>query len=425
MDQTPIIQIENVNVYYDKGKPGETHALTDINLEIYRGEYIAFFGPSGSGKTTLLYVISGMDKPQEGSVLVNGKDITKYSSIELAMFRQIGVGIIFQQFNLIASLTVLDNVALPMAFLGIETNRRREEALRILDRLAMKEFANRYPHELSGGQQQRVGIARALANNAPIIIADEPLGNLDSENAEKVLVFLRELHEKDRRTIIMVTHEAWSLRDVGRVFHLKDGIVTRIEVIDQKNRAKDPRTISTAYEALPLPTPEEMSGVLAGFLMRGYSKEEVSRLKFFVTRRMQNTISAIEFMGALDEPFKDGGVGLWKQKARRIALFVEGVISEKRLFHDIKERLSQYPESPLLEEIQMMRRWIMEGYKGNISGLQQLQLDELIEERIRHIITPEHFKKILNLAPRKFGIGLRLRIAQELSDKLEMILKTG
>src|SRR5437762_9878514 len=151
----PIIKLDHVNFFYDQGKSYNQPALKDINIEIERGEYVAFFGPSGSGKTTLLYLISGVEQSQDGKILINGRDISKFTKQELAIYRQIGVGMIFQQFNLIPTLSVLNNVALPMSFLGISQKKRQAEALKILKRLAIDHLANRYPDELSGGQQQR------------------------------------------------------------------------------------------------------------------------------------------------------------------------------------------------------------------------------------------------------------------------------
>jgi len=220
-----IITIDNLNYFYNHGEPTEVQALSNINIniEIEKGGYVAFFGPSGCGKTTLLYSLSGIDRFHSGTVVIDGQNIAGLSNHELAIFRQTGIGIIFQQFNLIPSLNVLKNVALPMLFVGATSEKAEIEAAKLLERLDMAPYGHRYPSELSGGQQQRVGIARALANDPPIIIADEPLGNLDSENAAGVLEFIKELNEKDGRTVIMVTHEAWSLRDVSTIFHMKDG----------------------------------------------------------------------------------------------------------------------------------------------------------------------------------------------------------
>ena len=221
----PIIEINNVNLWYEKGKPIEVHALNNITLKINKGDYAAFFGPSGCGKTSILYAISGIDKVQDGTVHISNQDISALNDQDLAIFRQTGIGIVFQQFNLIPSLTVLKNVSLPMLFVGVSSKEADERALKLLERLGLTNYAHRYPYELSGGQQQRVGIARALANNPPIIIADEPLGNLDSINAQNVLAFLKELNEKDGRTIIMVTHDPRAAEKAHIIRHLDKGVL--------------------------------------------------------------------------------------------------------------------------------------------------------------------------------------------------------
>src|SRR3989344_7786687 len=254
----PIIKVEHVDMYYDRGKEIEVHALKDINLEIEKGDLVAFFGPSGCGKTTLLHAIAGIDRYQNGKVLINGRDLTGLTNEELAIYRQTGIGIVFQQFNLVPSLNILQNVALPMAFVGVSNTESEKEAMRLLKRLNMDGFANRYPFELSGGQQQRVGIARALANDPPIIVADEPLGNLDSENANKVLEFLKELSAKDGRTIIMVTHEAWSLRDAKRIFFMKDGKILKSETVQKRPETQKSITQHLFQELIATSPSEEI-----------------------------------------------------------------------------------------------------------------------------------------------------------------------
>src|SRR3990167_6467068 len=334
----PIIKLENLNLWYDKGKPSEVWALKNINMEINKGEYVAFFGPSGCGKTTLLYTISGIDQAQEGKIFINGRDISNFSKKELAIYRQVGIGIVFQQFNLIPSLTVLNNVALPMAFLGVSQEKRTEEAMKLLERLSIKEFAERYPYELSGGQQQRVGIARALANNPPIIVADEPLGNLDSVNAEKVLEFLKELNEKDGLTIIMVTHESWSLRDAKKIFYMKDGEIVKMEKSAPKTVAES--VSKHIYKELSpkLPASELAAQTLSSLLLRGYSVDEIRRFQFYLLQRFKDYIDKDTFLRVLDRPYKDGGLGLWKPKAIKITDYVEEIIEHKREIDRSEER---------------------------------------------------------------------------------------
>jgi putative ABC transport system ATP-binding protein len=245
-----IIKLENVKTWYNHGKSNEVYALKNINIEVEAGDYAAFFGPSGCGKTTMLYAISGIDRVSEGKIIIKDRDIAQLTNQELAIFRQAGIGIVFQQFNLVPSLNVLQNVALPMAFVGMSEDKAEIEAAKLLDQMKLTEYALRFPAELSGGQQQRVGIARALANNPPIIIADEPFGNLDSINAKNALAILKELNEKYGKTIIMVTHEAWSLQDVRTVYHMKDGEVTNIEKRTPKIEEASGKTSGESLEKL-------------------------------------------------------------------------------------------------------------------------------------------------------------------------------
>lgn len=421
----PIIKLEGINLYYDKGKPTEVWALKDVALEINKGEYCAFFGPSGCGKTTILYVLSGMESERvsSGQVLINGRDIAKFTKRELAVFRQIGVGIVFQQFNLIPSISVLDNVALPMAFLGISLERRRAEAQKLLERLNIAPYANRLPSELSGGQQQRVGIARALANNPPIIICDEPLGNLDSENANKVLEFMKELNTKDGRTVIMVTHEAWSLRDARKIFYMKDGKILKVE--EPKESGDVAQAVSKLMYKQLNPNMGEnqiMAKSLADLLLRGYSASEVKRFEFFLLQRLSGHIDDDVFREVLDRSYRNGGVGLWKGKAAKISFLVEGVMNQRHTVEQVHEVLEKNPEAPLTEEVQKLRRWLLEEYKGKIDDQQILRMDELIAERLRNVITPQHFAQILNLSKKQFGMGLSMRSSNRIAEKLESIL---
>jgi putative ABC transport system ATP-binding protein len=421
----PIIKLDHVNFWYDRGKPNEYHALKDISCEIYPGEYAAFFGSSGSGKTTLLYLISGIEQGQDGKIMINGRDISSFSKQELAIYRQIGVGMVFQQFNLIPSLTVVQNVMLPMSFLGASEERSKKEAMELLKRVKIDHLADRYPDELSGGQQQRVGIVRALANNPPIIIADEPLGNLDSENADTVLAFLKELNEKDGRTVIMVTHEAWSLRDAKKIFYIKDGVVTQEEGAGPK--AVEQAMSKTMYGKLSpgLSDNQLASHALSNLFLRGYAAPELKRFEFFLSQRLDDKIDADVFRNVLDRPWRDGGLGLWKQKAGKVSGIIEDVIAQKRTVGDIYKELETNREAPLHDDIEKLKAWLLTDYSGKVSEIQNMQLTEAVNERIRGIIAPDHFTEILSLPRSKSGLGFAMQTAHRMSEKLELILKEG
>ena len=429
----PIIKLQNVSLWYNKDKPIEVKALKNISLEITRGDYVAFFGPSGCGKTTMLYAISGIDHFQEGKILINDRDISTLSNQELAIFRQTGIGIVFQQFNLVPSLTVLKNVSLPMLFVGISSEKADAEARKLLERLNLTEYANRYPFELSGGQQQRVGIARAIANDPPIIIADEPLGNLDSVNAKKVLEFLKELNEKDGRTIIMVTHEAWSLRDVKTIFHMKDGEVMNTEHMTSETAADAlSKNLYNQITALHGETngggvkEEDLSArLVANFLLRGYSMDEISRFESFVVKRFGGQMNAKDFKEIVNKPYKDGGVGLWKKKSERVVAFLDEIEDKRKSIESIHKEIMNNPEISIFDEIHKIRDWVVEGYTGELSTLQIASLDQVISDRIRGFIDSEKVVEVLDMSNNKFGVGLSFRAAHMIAEKLELILNDG
>jgi putative ABC transport system ATP-binding protein len=202
----------------------ETHALSDIQLEIRKGEYLAIAGPSGCGKTTLLSILGLLDSPTEGSYTLDGQPVSRLTAAERARVRNRQIGFIFQAFNLIGDLTVYENVELPLTYRGMPAEERRTRVQAALERVGMSHRMKHFPAQLSGGQQQRVAVARAVAGDPAILLADEPTGNLDSTNGEAVMELLRELHQGGA-TICMVTHDARYARHAERSVHLFDGKV--------------------------------------------------------------------------------------------------------------------------------------------------------------------------------------------------------
>jgi putative ABC transport system ATP-binding protein len=201
----------------------ETHALAGIYLDLYAGEYVAIAGPSGCGKSTLLSILGLLDSPSAGKYLLKGQQVELLSFAERAKIRNREIGFIFQSFNLIGDLTVLENVALPLTYRsGMREPERRKRAIESLERVGMGHRKNHFPNQLSGGQQQRVAVARALVGWPSILLADEPTGNLDSRNGEAVMELLSDLH-RGGATICMVTHDDRFVRAAGRTIHLFDG----------------------------------------------------------------------------------------------------------------------------------------------------------------------------------------------------------
>jgi putative ABC transport system ATP-binding protein len=202
----------------------ETHALSDIHLDIKHGEYVAIAGPSGCGKTTLLSILGLLDTPGDGTYTLDNQPVARLSASERARVRNRQIGFIFQAFNLIGDLTVYENVELPLTYRGMASDERRKRVQSALERVGMSHRMKHFPAQLSGGQQQRVAVARAVAGDPAILLADEPTGNLDSTNGEAVMELLRELHQGGA-TICMVTHDPRYARHADRSVHLFDGKV--------------------------------------------------------------------------------------------------------------------------------------------------------------------------------------------------------
>ena len=226
----PVISLEGISKVY-LTEEVETRALLDVSFQIARGEYVAISGPSGCGKTTLLSILGLLDVAITGRYFFGGRDIAELSGGQRARIRNSQIGFIFQAFNLLGDLTVWENVALPLSYRGLEPRDRRMCALNALERMGMAHRLDHYPAQLSGGQQQRVAVARAIAGEPLIILADEPTGNLDSENGDQVMELLAELH-RTGSTICMVTHDPRHARHAERTINLLDGNVVAIESRD-------------------------------------------------------------------------------------------------------------------------------------------------------------------------------------------------
>ncbi len=241
--QTPVISLRRATKTFGFDDSA-TDAIVSINLEIQRGEFVAIMGPSGCGKTTLLNILGLLDQPTIGRYLFNGRDVGKFSSSRKARIRNREIGFIFQNFNLVTNMTVLDNVVLPLTYRHGWNYKNLEKASQLLDAIGLKNREYFKPNQLSGGQMQRVAIARALISHPSIILADEPTGNLDSNNSRVIMDLLTELHKKGN-TILMVTHNPELLKFASRVIYMRDGQIERDEELTETKAFKvTKRTIS-------------------------------------------------------------------------------------------------------------------------------------------------------------------------------------
>ena len=227
-----VVELDDVTKTYTLGEV-KVRALRGINLKVKQGEFLIVMGVSGSGKSTTMNMIGCLDIPTSGRVLLDGIDIKKLNESRLAQIRGKKIGFVFQQFNLIPSMTALENVELPMVFQGVSKKERVERASRLLSMMGLKNRLNHKPAELSGGERQRVAIARALSNDPQIILADEPTGNLDSKSGREIMGILTDLHKKGK-TLVMVTHDPNLQKYADRIVHIKDGVILR----ESKNENK-------------------------------------------------------------------------------------------------------------------------------------------------------------------------------------------
>ncbi len=227
-----VISLQSVEKVY-KTKAGPLKVLKGVNLEIKEGEFVAIVGPSGSGKSTLINMITGIDRPTSGEVFVAGQRLTNLSENQVAKWRGRNVGVVFQFFQLLPTLTVLENVMMPMHYTSTFRGKRKERALELLEMVDLPDVAHKYPSQISGGQQQRAAIARALANNPKVLVGDEPTGNLDAVSAGLVFAMFEDLVAQGT-TIVMVTHDRDLAGQIPRVEEVRDGQLVEQEEIDQR-----------------------------------------------------------------------------------------------------------------------------------------------------------------------------------------------
>jgi putative ABC transport system ATP-binding protein len=416
----PIIDFKNLSVVYNPGKTNEVWALRKITGEIYPQEYIIFFGPSGCGKSTLLYAIAGLENLTEGSVNVFGKNLKNFTPKERQSYHCSSVGMIFQSYYLVPALTVRDNILLPQMFAGENSINRFKKAQQLMERFNIAHLANRKPAKLSGGQQQRVAIARALINDPPIILADEPVGNLDSASAQNVIDLLSEINEKDKKTIILVTHDPRRLHLANRVIYMEDGLLTRTVVNPNKTNKflAGSQTISDLdklAQIYPYLSESQLRAklILNHFLLP-YGIEIQQKIEAVINKYLLKKINEIELLKALDE----SPINLYSQKAKDLVRKIIPLVQEMEKMESEKHLTA----TPVEEKAAIIRRYLLDNFSGHISLEQIQKMEEIIIQRLTGRVDKENLEKLLDLPLRQGGSGLDKRTARRFVRQIEVIL---
>jgi len=236
--EAPVSKIEDLRKTYCMGET-RVHAVRGISLQIYRGEFVAIMGASGSGKSTFMNLLGCLDQPTEGTYLLDGANVADLSRVELAHLRNDRIGFVFQGFNLLSRTTALENVELPLIYAGVRARERRRRSLAALEKVGLGDRGHHIPSQLSGGQQQRVAIARALVNNPSLLLADEPTGNLDSRTSIEIMRVFQELNEREKLTILLVTHEPDIAAYAKRIITFRDGSLIKDRWVHDRNIASE------------------------------------------------------------------------------------------------------------------------------------------------------------------------------------------
>ena len=430
----PLIVCRDVSIIYNQGRQNEFKALSEVNTDIYEGEYIILFGASGSGKSTLMYAIQGSLPPGEGTMLIRGDDIYKYPPSERVYFQRHVMGIIFQQFNLIPSLSVLDNVALPMIFANVERAKRERRAQALLDRFGVGHVSHKIPAMLSGGQQQRVSVSRSMVNDPKILLADEPTGNLDSVSTQQVMDKIDEINTFDRRTVIMVSHNAAHLSYAHRVYYLKDGKIIREVVNPQRKQikpVKEGETIVTELEQLARLYPYDSIESLrvksmVNYLTQEYTFDQIVRLEGAIGTFLQGKIDRHALVRALSLSYERGGAEIDEAEAKRMAKVAETMMeraADIRRFRAKKDNEGIFFSQHELAE--RMRDHLLHVYRFKLSIDQERNLTELIADRVTGVTGEDELNEKLQRGVRSGGLALGEAEADDLTRYFEKLIAQG
>ncbi|HAZ16637.1 MAG: ABC transporter related protein [Parcubacteria group bacterium GW2011_GWA2_43_13] len=431
----PIIRAKDVNVTYTYGET-KFRACRDATLDIYPGEFVVIFGPSGSGKSTLLYAISGLERVDSGEIWIKDVCVTSARHDDLVKVNQTEYGFIFQSYNLINRLTCLENVILPGAIAALPRDEVNARAEKLLKRFGIWEHRNKYPTNLSGGQQQRVAISRSLVNNPSILLADEPVGNLDSTNAKLVMNIMMELN-KEGITLILVTHDSTYIKYAHRTAYVRDGAIVRIQANANRKQIKPSSgdeaqrsrmdLLMDSYPELviygfPHMEPIIKAKMIAQYLTNPLESKQMQNLELIIEQFLLKKIDRSQCSDALQASITEKGVGFGKRQAEQCVRIVDTIVNEGVV-------VSKQGDSDLLSKADAiavrLRVMLKNDYTLRLSPSQQKSFDTGIEMRLASQIKKDEFEDFLSRSSKKGGVGISSALARNIAREVELAILIG
>jgi putative ABC transport system ATP-binding protein len=421
-----LITLKDVNLTYNLGESNSFKALHDVSVEIKEGDFAIILGPSGCGKSSLLNIVAGLELPENGSVLVKSRDLLKLKEKTRVEYHRKEIGMIFQAYNLISTLSVLDNVALPQIFINKGKRDRDKRALEILKKLGIEKHAKKIPVELSGGQQQRIGIARSIINDPQIILADEPVGNLDSVSSNNVMEILSKLNSDEKKTIIMVTHNPEHVSWGNRIIHMRDGKITKIEIKDKEgnvqkeNKEEHLSSFDKFINHFKGLSKKQIQMLLEPYkakhlvekLTTAFQENQLELMEQKTKNRLAGKITAKNFYQELDKSTKEGGVGLDSRSAKKFSEEIEDLIKVARKVSreaDIKTRAFL-----IVDSIVKLKKYKVK--KDSIN-----KTVDFLVKKFNKEVDNKKFSEVLDKPLDKGGAGLDGRIIEEFIEFINLI----
>jgi putative ABC transport system ATP-binding protein len=430
----PIIFGDRIEITYNLGKENEFRANKGATVEIFDQEYIILFGPSGCGKSTLLYCMFGVLEPSAGKMYVNGESIYDFEPMQMVNFQRKTMGIMYQSFNLIPSITVLDNVALPLIFDGIGPRERNDRAMELCRRFMIDHVANKRPTLLSGGQQQRVSVARSLVNDPQILIADEPVGNLDSITAAQVMDTLAEINDKDKKTVILVTHDAKYLPYAHRIVYMADGKIERIVPNPEKKqilKLAPGTTIVTEIEQIariyPYDSPNELQvKSVVNYLIEELTFDQITRLQKTTESVISGRMEISNYLRTLMDDYEKGGVGLPVARATEMSQKLSDILIHARDIQRYRRvRNNQITQIRSTEFINRIAEFLATQVDLKLDAAQKEHFETAIAQRIGGFVRKDEFGEQLGLSLADGGVALNKKQTFDTVRLIEKLIALG